>query len=155
MTCISKVWFAFWQTYQQLKRALRLRHTLIWRKVSQTYRPPALLLIIQPALRLLLADWKSFWCVGRVFFFNENGRYSEAKSWKIDPKVANRPSCRGLQTGHWRNPGSYSKKRIFGPKSENFGPKKNPLLNPNHVPATTGQCCPKEKVPFYQIINGE
>ena len=33
--------------------------------------------------------------------------------------------------------------------------QKKALLNSNHVPATTGQCCPKEKVPFYQIINGE
>ena len=29
---------------------------------------------------------------------------------------------------HWRNPGSYSKKRTFGPKSENFGPKKTHFL---------------------------
>ena len=49
---------------------------------------------------------------------------SETKSLKIDPKVPNQRYRRGLQTGHWRNPGSYSKKRIFGPKSENFGQKK-------------------------------
>ena len=42
----------------------------------------------------------------------------------MDPKVPNRSYRRGLQTGHWRNPGSYSKKRTFGPKSENFGQKK-------------------------------
>ena len=42
---------------------------------------------------------------------------SETKSLKIDPKVPNQRYRRGLQTGHWRNPGSYSKKRIFGPKS--------------------------------------
>ena len=62
----------------------------------------------------------------------------------------------GLQTGHWRNPGSYSKKTDFRAKIRKFCPKKkDSLLDPNHVPATTGQCCPKEKVPFYQIINGE
>ena len=26
--------------------------------------------------------------------------------------------------------------------------KNNPLLDSNHVPATTGQCCPKKKYPF-------
>ncbi len=36
-----------------------------------------------------------------------------------------------------------AKMRKFWPK------KKKPLLTPNHVPATTGQYCPKEKVPFY------
>ena len=46
------------------------------------------------------------------------------KSRKIDPKVPNRPPSRGLQTGHRRNPGSYSKKWTFGPKTENFGQKK-------------------------------
>ena len=35
--------------------------------------------------------------------------------------------------------------RIFGAK------KKNSLLDPNHVLATTGQSCTKEKVPFSQI----
>ena len=35
--------------------------------------------------------------------------------------------------------------RIFGAK------KKNSLLDSNHVLATTGQSCAKEKVPFSQI----
>ena len=69
------------------------------------------------------------WGGARLFAASEghphgNGRNSETKSLKMDPKVPNRPPSRGLQTGHWRNPGSYSKKRTFGPKSENFGPKK-------------------------------
>ena len=125
MTCISKVWFAFWQTYQ---RALRLRHTLIWRKVSfasitdlrttcPTSHYPARAKAVTGRLEVFLVRWPGF-------FFNENGRYSEAKSWKIDPKVANRPSCRGLQTGHWQNPGSYSKKTEFGAKIRILGPKK-------------------------------
>ena len=49
-------------------------------------------------------------------------RNSETKSLKIDPKVPNRPSRKGLQTGHWQNPGSYSKKRIFGPKMAKIRP---------------------------------
>ena len=86
----------------------------------------------------------------------KTARPAAERPLKIDPKVPNWRYCQELQTGHRQNPGSYSKKRIFGPKSENFGQKKkNSLLTPNHVPATTGQCCPKEKVPFYQIINGE
>ncbi len=55
---------------------------------------------------------------------HENGCNSEMKSLKINLKVPNRSYRRGLQTGHWRNPGSYSKKRIFGQKCENFDPKK-------------------------------
>ena len=51
------------------------------------------------------------------------------------------------------NWGLIAKKRIFEPKSENLGPKKDPLLMPNHVPATIGQCCPKKKVFFSQMIN--
>ena len=35
---------------------------------------------------------------------HENGRNSETKSRKIDPKVPNRPSSRGLQTGQIRGP---------------------------------------------------
>ena len=38
-----------------------------------------------------------------------------------------------------------AKIRIFGAK------KKHPLLSSNHVLATTGQSCAKEKVPFSQI----
>ena len=57
-------------------------------------------------------------------------RNSETKSLKIDPKEPNRRYRQGLQTGHWRNPGSYSKKRIFGQKS---GPVagKRPAERPN------------------------
>ena len=36
---------------------------------------------------------------------------------KIDPKVADEPSLRGLQTRHWQNLGSYGKKQIFGLKT--------------------------------------
>ena len=69
------------------------------------------------ALGLLLADGaltegraKTFWRVGR-FFFYENGRNLETKTRKIDAKVQIEPSFRGLQTGHWQNLGSYSKKQ--------------------------------------------
>ena len=88
------------------------------------------------ALRLLLADGipavglgKTFWCVGH-FLYYENCRFSVTKSQKIDPKVRNPPSRRGLQTGHWRSPGSYSKKRIFGPKPKVLGPKNTSQFNP-------------------------
>ena len=78
------------------------------------------------ALGLLLSVSASQWGGARLFAASEghphgNGRNSETKSRKIDPKV----------------------------------PKNVTLLDSNHVPVTTGQCCPKEKVPFYQIINGE
>ena len=39
---------------------------------------------------------------------------SETKSLKIDPKVPNQRYRRGLQTGHWRNPGSYAKNGFSG-----------------------------------------
>ena len=69
------------------------------------------------------------WGGARLFAVSEghphgNGRSSETKSLKMDPKVPNRSYRRGLQTGYWRNPGSSSKKRTFGLKSENFGQKK-------------------------------
>ena len=48
-----------------------------------------------------------------------------------------------------------TRKRKNGKIRKFWAKKKDSLLYSNHVPATTGQCCPKEKVPFYQIINGE
>ena len=51
--------------------------------------------------------------------------------------------------------GPIAKNGFSGQNPKILGKKKRALLNSNHVPATTGQCCPKEKVPFYQIINGE
>ena len=52
--------------------------------------------------------------------------------------------------------GSYGKNRIFGPKTENLGPKKrHTLFAPNHVLATTGKSCSKKKSAFAQIIKGE
>ena len=76
------------------------------------------------ALGLLLEDGAPTvqWGGARLFAALEghphgNGRNSETKSLKINPKVPNRRYCQGLQTGHWRNPGYYSKKRIFEPKS--------------------------------------
>ena len=53
--------------------------------------------------------WR-FWAGGHW----EKLRNSETKSLKINPKVPNRSYRRGLQTGHWRNSGSYSKKSSFG-----------------------------------------
>ena len=66
----------------------------------------------------------------RHFLYYENCRFSVTKSQKIDPKVRNPPSRRGLQTGHWRSPGSYSKKRIFGPKPKVLGPQNTSQFNP-------------------------
>ena len=61
-------------------------------------------------------------------------RNSETKTLKIDPKVPNRPSRKGLQTGHWRNPGSYSKKRIFGQKSGPVAGKRAAEQPNGHLP---------------------
>ena len=107
------------------------------------------------ALGLSLADSAPTqqWCGGRLFgtaagfLFYKNGCFLETKSRTI--KVQNRPSCRGLQTGHRRNPGSYSR-QYFGAHIVIFGPKKS-LLDSNHVLATTGKCCAKKKVPFSKI----
>merc|ERR1712018_104020 len=51
--------------------------------------------------------------------------------------------------------GPIAKNGLLGQNPEILAKKNVTLLNSNHVPATTGQCCPKEKVPFFQIINGE
>ena len=57
--------------------------------------------------------------------------------------------------GHQPKLGSYGKNRIFGPKTEILGPKKEvPLFNSNHVLATTGKSCTKKKSAFAQIIKG-
>ena len=42
----------------------------------------------------------------------------------------------------------YKQLTKIGPKSEKFCQKKDSLFYSNHVPATTGQCCPKKKYPF-------
>ena len=87
------------------------------------------------ALGLFLADgapaptvgWgKTFWRVSHFFFFYENSCNSETKSRKIDPKVRNRPSRRGLQTGHLRNPGPKAKNG-FSCQNPNFWAKKTPI----------------------------
>ena len=57
-------------------------------------------------------------------FFYKNCCNSGTESEKIDPKVGNERSLRGLQMGHWPKLGSYGKNRIFGPKNEILGPKK-------------------------------
>ena len=67
------------------------------------------------------------WVGGRLFgasaiYFYENGRNS--KSRIIDPKLGNKPSLQGLPTGRWQTLGTYSRKWIFGPKTEFSGPKK-------------------------------
>ena len=79
-------------------------------------------LFIQPALRalgLLLADsaltmgWgKTFWHVGRVFFY-ENGRNTDTKRAKNGPLT---------------KLGLYGKRQIFVPKTKFTGPKKAHFL---------------------------
>ena len=76
--------------------------------------------------------------VEKSFSKSEINRHAEAKNGSLT-KI-------GVV---WQTLEFLAKNRDFGPK------KKRSLLDPNHVLATTGQCCPKEKVPFYQIINGE
>ena len=66
--------------------------------------------------------WGLYGCSVKKGDFRAGGhweklRNSETKSLKIDPKVPNRRYRQGLQKSHWQNPGSYSKKQIFGPKS--------------------------------------
>ena len=81
-------------------------------------------------IQLLLTDvaptvrrGKTFWRVHRIFFY-ENCCNSGTESRKIDPKVGNERSLRGLQTGHWPKLESYGKNWIFWPKTEISGLKK-------------------------------
>ena len=67
-----------------------------------TYCCPARALRV---LGVLLADgaltaWWGGLLSARARFFYENGRNSETKSRKIDPKVRNELSFQGLQAGH-------------------------------------------------------
>ena len=73
-----------------------------------------------------------FFFTRRLVLFYENGRDSETKSRKINPKEPNRQSCRGLQTGHRRNLGSYSKKTYFQAEIRIFGPTSRRKLYPSH-----------------------
>ena len=73
---------------------------------------------------------------------------SETKSLKIDPKVPNRPPSRGLQTGHWRNPGSYSKKTDFRAKIRKFWPKKNHFLTLTMFRPRPGNVVQRKKYRF-------
>ena len=61
---------------------------------------------------------------GQPDFFYENCCNSRTESRKIDPKVGNERSGRGLKMGHWPKLGSYGKNRIFGPNTEILGSKK-------------------------------
>ena len=63
--------------------------------------------------------------------------------------------CEGYKRAIDEIRGPIAKNVFSGQNLKILAKKKRSLLTPNHVPATTGQCCPKEKVPFYQIINGE
>ena len=115
---------------------------------SCALKAPGLLLVEEaPTVR-----WgKTFWRVRQFFFCYENGHSSETKSRKIHLKMRNPPSRQGLQTSHWRNPGSNSKKQIFGQKSESFGPNKT--FTSRSKPCSShdqAKFC-KEKVPFSQI----
>ena len=70
------------------------------------------------------------WEGGRLFdgsakFFYGKSCSSRTESQKMVSKVGNQPSCRGLKIGHRPKLGSYGKNRIFGPKTEILGPKKN------------------------------
>ena len=116
-------------------------------------------IINYPAWERYGCYWKMVppqWGGGRIFdasakfFPPENGHNSETKSQKIVPRIGNEPSLRGLQMGLWPKLGSY-KNRIVGPKTDISGPKKNSLLNLNHVLAMTRQSCGRKKVPFSKI----
>ena len=51
--------------------------------------------------------------------------------------------------------GPIAKNGLSGKNPKMLAQKKHTLITANHVPATTGQCCPKKKVPFSQMINRE
>ena len=61
---------------------------------------------------------------GSTKFVYENCCNSGTESRKIDPKVGNERSFRGLQRGCWPKLGSYGKNQIFRPKPEILGPEK-------------------------------
>ena len=88
-----------------------------------------------PASAIQHRQWLAF-IINNILFMVKKARWwfiqstpcdscnSETRSQKIDPKIANKPSLQRLQTGHWQNLRSCGKKRIFGPKTQFLGPKK-------------------------------
>ena len=84
---------------------------------------------------------------------HEKGHNSGTKSRKMVPKAPKTTGTARATNGSLTKIAVPYQKRIFGPKTVNFGPKKGSLLTPDHVPATTGKSCQKKKVAFSQIIN--
>ena len=68
---------------------------------------------------------------------------SQGGKWTVTPRATN---------GSLTKIGVVWQKLDFWTKNRDFGPKKNSLLYPNHVLATTGKSCSKKKVAFAQII---
>ena len=82
---------------------------------------------------------------------HENGHNSGTKSRKLLllPEAPKRPDRRGLKTVHWRKSRSHIKKRIFGPKTVNFGPKKGThFLTLSIFRPRPGKVVKRKKLPF-------
>ena len=71
---------------------------------------------------------------------------------KIDPKVANVPSLRGLQTGHWQNLGTYGKKTDFRAENLSVWCLRSDVLTLNHqLNAVESYFCREDNLNFFII----
>ena len=85
--------------------------------------------------------------VSTGFFFTKRAVTPEQKFEKWLPRWEMNGLSKGYKQAIDQNWGGMAKVGFFGQKTR-FFPKKKPLLNSNHVLATTGKGCSKKKVPF-------
>ena len=91
---------------------------------------------------------------GQLNIFTETAVTPEQKVEKLFPRWEINRHCEGKNKSLTKI-GVVWQKLDFWTKNRNFGPKKRrPLLNSNHVLATTGKSCSKKKSAFAQIIKG-
>ena len=79
-------------------------------------------------------------------FFTETAVTPERKVEKSFPRWEMNGHSEGYKQAVDQNWGRMA--NIFWPKTKISGTKKTPLLDSNHVLATTGKSCANKKVPF-------
>ena len=92
---------------------------------------------------------------GQLIFFTETAVTPERKVKKSFPRWEINRHAEGSKWVIDQNWGRMAKIRFFGQKLKFWAKKKESLLYPNHVLATTEKSCAKKKVAFSQIIKGE
>ena len=100
----------------------------------------------------LTVGWgKTFWRVDRVFFFTKTTVTRKRKVKKSIPKCEMDRLSGGYKRARDKIWGHMAKNGFSGREPSFLAQKKHPLLNSNHVQATTRKSCAIKKLPFSQI----